>query len=70
MRNKEVNMIREENTMTNPWNNKSMQIQSGYQNYYINANGDIIGSNNANFNPNVNSQYKNTEWRQMPRRQW
>jgi hypothetical protein len=68
MRNKEVNMIREENTMTNPWDNRSLQVQSGYQTYYINSQGDIIGSNDANFNPNVNSNYNHTEWRVMPNR--
>ncbi len=70
MRNKENNMIHEEYTMTNPWDNRSMQIQSGYQNYYINANGDVIGSNDANFNPNINSQYNHTEWKKMPQKQW
>lgn len=65
MRQSEVNMIREENTMTNPWDNRSMQIQSGYQNYFINAQGDVIGSNNANFNPNVHQNYNHTQWRKM-----
>lgn len=68
LRNQEVNAIHEENTMTNPWDNRSMQVQSGYQTYYINSQGDIIGSNDANFNPNVNSNYNHTEWRKMPNR--
>jgi phage pi2 protein 07 len=67
-RNQEVNMIREENTMTNPWDNRSLQVQSGYQTYYINSQGDVIGSNDANFNPNVHSNYNHTEWRVMPNR--
>lgn len=70
MRNKETNMIREEYTMTNPWDNRNMQVQSGYQNYYINSNGDVIGSNDVNFNPNVHKQYNNTQWRKMPKRNW
>lgn len=70
MRNKENNMIHEEYTMTNPWDNRSMQVQSGYQNYYINSNGDVIGSNDANFNPNIHKNFKNTEWRKMPKKQW
>lgn len=68
-RSNEVNMIREENTVMNPWDNRSMQVQSGYQTYYINSQGDVIGSNDANFNPNVNSNYNHTEWRVMPNRQ-
>ncbi len=70
MRNKENNMIREEYTMTNPWDNRNMQVQSGYQNYYINSNGDVIGSNDVNFNPNVNKNYNNTQWRKMPKQNW
>jgi len=66
MRKSEVNMINQESTMTNPWNNQSLQVQTGYNTYYINANGDVIGSNDANFNPNVHSDYKNTVWRVLP----
>jgi len=66
LRRNEVNMIHEEYTMTNPWDNRSVQIQSGYQNYYVNAQGDIIGSNNANFDPNVHRNYNHTEWKRMP----
>lgn len=66
LRHNEVNMIHEEYTMTNPWDNRSMQIQSGYQNYYINSQGEVIGSNNANFNPNVHRTYNHTEWKRMP----
>lgn len=66
LRNQEVNAIHEENTMTNPWDQRSTQVQSGYQTYYMNAQGDIIGSNDANFNPNVHRNYNHTEWRKMP----
>lgn len=69
LRNQEVNMIHEENTMTNPWDNRPMQVQSGYQNYYINSQGQVIGSNDANFNPNVHRDYNHTEWRSLPKKQ-
>lgn len=69
IRNQEVNMIHEENTMTNPWENKSSQVKSGYQYYYMNAKGQVIGSNNPNFNPNENSKFNHIEWRKMPSRQ-
>ncbi len=65
MRNKEINAIHQEYTVTNPWDNRNMQVQSGYQNYYINSQGDIIGSNDLNFNPNVHNQYNHTQWRKM-----
>jgi phage pi2 protein 07 len=70
MRNKENNMIREEYTLTNPWDNRNMQVQSGYQNYYINSNGDVIGSNDVNFNPNVHRDYNGTQWKRMPKQNW
>ncbi len=65
LRNQEVNMIHEEYTMTNPWDNRPMQVQSGYQSYYINSQGQVIGSNDANFNPNVHRDYNQTEWRKL-----
>lgn len=65
LRNAEVNMIHEENTMTNPWDNKSHQVKSGYQYYYMNAKGQVIGSNNPNFNPNENSKFNHIQWRKM-----
>jgi len=65
LRQQEVNMIHEEYTMTNPWDNRSMQVQSGYQNYYINAQGQVIGSNDLNFNPNVHKDYNQTQWRKL-----
>lgn len=69
LRRKETNMIYEEYTVTNPWDNRSMQVESGYQKYYINAQGDVIGSNNPNFDPNVHNNYNHTEWKPMPRQQ-
>ncbi len=69
LRNQEVNMIHEENTMTNPWDNQSYQVKSEYQHYYMNAKGQVIGSNNPNFNPNENSRFNHTEWRKMSRRE-
>jgi glutathione peroxidase-family protein len=69
LRNEEVNMIHEENTMTNPWENKPHQVKSGYQHYYMNAKGQVIGSNNPNFNPNENSRFNHIEWRKMASRQ-
>lgn len=66
----EVNAIHEEYTMTNPWDsNRSLQVQSGYQQYYMNAHGDVIGSNDANFNPNVHQGFNHTEWRPLPQGQ-
>jgi len=66
MRSKEVDMIHERNTMVNPYTNQTMHVPSGYNQYYINPQGNVIGSNNANFNPNVNNQYNGTEWKKLP----
>jgi hypothetical protein len=69
LRNEEVNMIHGENTLTNPWENKPHQVKSGYQYYYMNAKGQVVGSNNPNFNPNENSRFNHIEWRKMASRQ-
>jgi len=69
LRQQEVNMIHEEYTVTNPWDNRSMQVQSGYQNYYINSQGQVIGSNDVNFNPNVHQNYNQSEWRKLAKGQ-
>ena len=69
MRNRETNMIHEEYTVTNPWDNRPLQVQSGYKQYYINAQGDVIGSNDLSFDPNLHRDYNHTEWKKMPYKQ-
>lgn len=65
---KEVDMIRERNTMINPYTNPTIHVPSGYNQYYINPQGNVIGSNNANFKPNINRQYNGIEWKKLPQR--
>jgi hypothetical protein len=66
MHSKEVDMIHERNNMINPYTNQTMHVPSGYNQYYINPQGNVIGSNNPNFNPNVSRQYNGTEWKTLP----
>lgn len=65
MRTNEINAIHEESTMNNPWNNQNIQVNAGYKNYYMNANGDVIGSNDLNFNPNMHKDYRHNQWKKM-----
>ena len=66
LRTKESNMMHEEHTAANPWGGESFQIQSGYQDYYMNLQGEVIGSNDVNFQPNTHRDFNHTQWRKVP----
>jgi hypothetical protein len=54
-----VDAIYEQQTVNNPYGGQQVQLQSGYDHYYINSNGDHIGTNDHFYNPN---QHSNQEW--------
>jgi hypothetical protein len=56
--------IRGVETYRNPFENRSVQLPSGYSNVWVNRSGEYILSNQAGFNPNVGS---NIEWQQINR---
>jgi hypothetical protein len=57
--------IRGVETYKNPYEDRSVQLPSGYQDAWVNARGQYILSNDAGYNPNVGDT---TEWRRMNRR--
>lgn len=68
MQRNQVDAIHEENSLRNPWDeDRDLQVESGYDTYYMNSAGNVIGSNNPNFDPNVDRSYNDTEWRVMPK---
>ncbi|GIU78853.1 MAG: hypothetical protein KatS3mg005_2091 [Bryobacteraceae bacterium] len=58
--------IRGVETYRNPFEDRPVQLPSGYSNVWVNRNGEYILSNEANFNPNIGS---NLDWRPLKRAQ-
>jgi hypothetical protein len=56
--------IRGVETYRNPFEDRPVQLPSGYSNIWVNSSGEYILSNQAGFNPNVGS---NIEWRPLER---
>ena len=57
--------IRGVDTYKNPYENRPIQLPSGYRDAWVNSRGEYTLSNDAGFNPNVGSTI---EWRRMDRR--
>jgi hypothetical protein len=56
--------IRGVETYRNPYEDRPIQLPSGYNDVWANRSGEYILSNQAGFDPNVGS---NLEWRRMPK---
>jgi hypothetical protein len=56
--------IRGVETYRNPYEDRPIQLPSGYNDVWVNRSGEYILSNQAGFDPNVGS---NLEWRRMPK---
>jgi hypothetical protein len=51
-------------TYRNPYEDRPIQLPSGYTDVWVNRSGEYILSNQAGFDPNAGS---NLEWRRMPK---
>jgi len=58
-----IHGIQEVTTRTNPFTGRTQNIQNGSKYYYVNAQGQWFGTDNPNYNPNLDPQRNNTEWR-------
>lgn len=65
MQNATINAIRGEQDAYNPYTGESGKIQSGYDNYWMNRDGQYMGTNSVMYDPNVNSD-RTDQWRQVP----
>ena len=59
-----TNGIYEENTLYNPTIGEYYQVQDGYNNYWMNSEGEYIGTDDQFYNPNTDPNINNTEWQQ------
>lgn len=62
---KSINGIYNQNTMVNPYNGQNVQVQHGYNQYYMNSNNEWIGTNDAFYNPQNDPHINHQNWEQM-----
>lgn len=65
MQNATINGIRGEQDAYNPYTGQTGKIESGYNNYWMNSDGQYFGTNDGMYDPNVNSDWTD-QWRQVP----
>lgn len=53
----------ERNAATNPYSGQEVQLEGGYNYYYMNQFGEYFGTNDANYNPQRDQSLGNQEWR-------
>ncbi len=59
---KQINVIRDESTVTSPYDGEQYQVDSGADHYWMNSDGEYIPSDNPNYNPNLDPSNNNQEW--------
>ncbi len=59
-----INSVREVENVYNPTNGQSYEVQSGYNQYWMNNNGEYIQSNDYNYNPNTDPNANQYNWEQ------
>ncbi|MGV3637298.1 MAG: hypothetical protein ACO1NQ_06575 [Flavobacteriales bacterium] len=59
-----INGIRGEQNAWNPQTGQPGKVEAGYNNYWVNGDGQYIGTNDVMFDPNVNGQWVD-QWQQM-----
>lgn len=60
-----INAIRGEQDAINPYTGEQGKVQSGYDQYWMNSDGQYMGTNDVMYDPNVNSDWVD-QWRQAP----
>src|SRR5690606_32986316 len=60
-----INGIRGEQDAANPYTGEAYKIESGYDQYWMNRDGQYIGTNDVMYDPNANDQWVD-QWRQVP----
>ncbi len=60
--NRFLNYIKDENTVVNKTDGQRYQVQSGADQYWMNSDGQYIGTNDPNYDPNRNQGTQNQTW--------
>lgn len=56
------NYLRDEETLTNPYDGQQYQVESGADQYWMNRDGQSIQNNDAFYNPNADNEINYQEW--------
>ncbi len=59
------NYLRDEETVTNPYDGQQYQVESGADQYWMNRDGQSIQSNDAFYNPNADNEFNYQEWMEV-----
>ena len=59
------NYLRDEETVTNPYDGQQYQVESGADQYWMNRDGHSIQSNDAFYNPNIDNEFNYQEWMEV-----
>jgi hypothetical protein len=60
-----INGIRGEQNAWNPHTGMQGKVEAGYQNYWVNSDGQYFGTNDVMYDPNIHGQWVD-QWQQMP----
>jgi len=67
MQEKTIDAIHGREAAVNPYTGQAGKVQSGYKYYYINQFGEYIGTNDEFYNPAMDPNVNNYEWRKASR---
>jgi len=62
-----IDMIREETNVQNNETGTTYKVQEGTNQYWMNSNGEYIGSNQQNYNPNLDENMNEQKWQELQR---
>ncbi|MCP4125149.1 MAG: hypothetical protein GY751_25735 [Bacteroidetes bacterium] len=57
-----IDYLRDEQNVYDPNSANTYKVESGYNQYYTNGNGEYIGTNDYNYNPNLDPNMNNQNW--------
>lgn len=57
-----IDGIREETNVVNQSTGEQYKVNSGYNNYWMNSNGDYISTDQHDYNPNLDNNMNNQNW--------
>ncbi len=60
-----VDAITEKTKVTNTATGQTYKVQSGYNQYWMNNNGEYISTNQYDYNPNLDDAMNNQQWEEL-----
>jgi hypothetical protein len=63
-----ISGIHDQDVMVNPYDNSTFNAPMEYNQYYMNQNGEYIGTNDAFYNPQNDPNLNHMDWREVQRR--